>query len=110
MAKRKSAKLDPLDSVRISDPADDESEEIKPPKIEEPVKVSKPKKVEAKPVVKAPVAPAAVPKYRVMAMKRMSIRGQMVTFKLGKIISAESHGPGVVEQLQSAGVPLELVE
>ena len=56
-----------------------------------------------------PPAPVVVPKYRVLALTRTSINGQPVVLKVGKVISEEQYGPGVIESLRNAKVPLELV-
>jgi hypothetical protein len=61
------------------------------------------------PVVQAVPAGAPSPKrVRLLALCRMSWHGQMVRFKLGQVLSEESH-PGIVEMLTRAKVPFELV-
>jgi hypothetical protein len=107
---RRPAKTDPLSSVRISDPKGDdpivETAEIVPPP-----RKSRPRGKREAPPKLPPVEPAIdAPRYKVLAMKKLSLRGQMVTFKLGKVVSESTHGPGIIKMLEKAGVPLEQIE
>lgn len=112
----KPATPDPLAALKLSDPnaspvgpetetaeqSPDGNVEAPPPPDTEPPAQD--------PEIPEPVAPVKVPKYEVQAMKRLSFKGQMITLKLGKIVSEESHGKGAIEIFKNAGVPLKLVE
>jgi hypothetical protein len=99
-------KTDPLDSVRITDP-----QALPEVSSDEPVEVIPQKPVAASlPRVPEPVAPVLVPKYRVLEMRRIIRYGQPIILRRGKVISEESHGPGIVEFLEKTGVKLEKIE
>ncbi len=123
MAKsKKSTKVDPLDSVRLSNPAESEvSAEITPdlpPEVPGEPKgtgtglgsSSKLKAPPPKPKVPKVGPPPVIRRWRVDAMKRMCVRGQMCTFKLGKVISENSHGAGIIKMLEGAGVPMTEID
>lgn len=120
MARKKTTvKVDTLDAVKIFN--DDEEEATvnekapKPPKDEKLEATPKPPSEPPKePVISKPKKDQPKPKqpdrYKVLEMRHVYIRGQKCTMKAGRIISEASHGPGIVDILQRAGVKLELVK
>lgn len=55
-------------------------------------------------------APRTVPKYRVTAEKKLAIGGQLLTFHVGDILSAESYGTREMAQILDSGMSMELYE
>lgn len=95
---------DPLEALRVTKPEAAPVKSGAAPKVEE-----KPAKVEPPPVVPPPLPPAYTATYRVTAEKQITLRGQIIKLKPGKLFSEATHGMGIIEHLQKAGVALEKV-
>lgn len=64
----------------------------------------------AEPTVQAPPPePVKVPAVRVLEHRFTTWRGQHVTLRPGKVLSAETHGPGIIEHLTACNIPFEPV-
>ncbi len=110
---------DPLASLRLSSPspeapAEGEAAHAEPPVAPDALPPEPPpadaKKDEPPPVVPEPPKPAEVTRYRVTAMKQFSYKGNITTFKLGKIVSEATHGKGSIELFKACGVPMEEID
>jgi hypothetical protein len=102
MSQKKTNFSDPLAAVRLTDPKAIPEPKQEEETVEAPIK-------ELPPMIAAKVE-NKVAEYEVLEMRRVCIRGQFSTFKLGKKVSEASHGPGIIEMLQKMGVKLKLVE
>ena len=56
-----------------------------------------------------PVPPLYLPKYRVIADKRIFWKGQQINMKAGKIIKPENYAPGAIDHFIMCGVQLEQI-